>query len=206
MQPKKSILIVDDDIAHRTMLRILLDWNYEISEADDGSTAIDALVDKSFDLIIMDIMMPGDIDGLEATRIVKNDPETGNSHIVLLTAKGQQDDLEEGFKAGADDYFVKGNYERLIPAIEREVKNYKLKREKEKVDIKQIESEKALQISYQELSKLNYLGKEVNSSLSINQVVKSATNGLFDLIKPDLLIIFICDNDEYSVPKSSIES
>ena len=58
MQPKKSILIVDDDIAHRTMLRILLDWDFEIFEADDGSRAIETLVDNSLDLVIMDIRMP----------------------------------------------------------------------------------------------------------------------------------------------------
>ncbi|GAI82366.1 unnamed protein product, partial [marine sediment metagenome] len=59
------------------------------------------------DLIIMDIMMPGGMDGLEATRILKNGPETKECQIVMLTAKGQSIDSEKGFEAGADVYFVK---------------------------------------------------------------------------------------------------
>jgi len=65
MQDKKNLLIVDDDIAHRTMLRILLDWQYEIFEADDGLTAIEEAEKRDFDLILMDIRMPR-ISGLEA--------------------------------------------------------------------------------------------------------------------------------------------
>ena len=52
-------------------------------------------------------MRPGDIDGLEATRMLKNDPETKDIYIIMLTAKGQKADYEKGFDAGADDYFVK---------------------------------------------------------------------------------------------------
>ena len=57
MNNKKSLLVVDDDIAHRTMLRILLDWEYEIVEADDGFTAINKIQERSFDLVIMDVRM-----------------------------------------------------------------------------------------------------------------------------------------------------
>ncbi len=57
MKDKKSLLIVDDDIAHRTMLRILLDWEYEVFEADDGFAAIDKIQERSFDLVIMDVRM-----------------------------------------------------------------------------------------------------------------------------------------------------
>ena len=55
----------------------------------------------------MDIMMPGTIDGLDATRIIKKDPELKDCKIILLTAKGQQIDKEKGFEAGADEYFIK---------------------------------------------------------------------------------------------------
>ena len=59
------------------------------------------------DIVLLDIMMPGIVDGLEATRVLKNDPKTKSCQIIMLTSKGEQKDQDEGFKAGADDYFVK---------------------------------------------------------------------------------------------------
>jgi CheY-like chemotaxis protein len=55
----------------------------------------------------MDIMMPGGIDGFEATRILKNDPKTRGSTIIILSAKGQEEDLVKGHQVGADEYFTK---------------------------------------------------------------------------------------------------
>jgi two-component system response regulator HydG len=71
MKNKNTLLIVDDDIAHRTMLRILLDWQYAISEADDGSTAIEEVSKQNFDMILMDICMPG-VSGLEALEQIRS--------------------------------------------------------------------------------------------------------------------------------------
>jgi len=69
--------------------------------------AVDIAKAEKPDLIMMDIMMPGDIDGLEATRIIKSDPETKDCIVIILTAKGQETDKEAGFAAGADGYFIK---------------------------------------------------------------------------------------------------
>jgi len=55
----------------------------------------------------MDITMPGDLDGLEATCILKNDPKTSDSTIIMLSARIQEEDLAKGLQAGADDYFTK---------------------------------------------------------------------------------------------------
>ena len=104
----KKILIVDDQLEIRTLVEVTLESDdYQIFQAKSGGEAVEIAKSKKPDLIIMDIMMPGDIDGLEATRILKNDPRTSNCRIVLLTAKGQQYDIEEGYKAGAEDYFIK---------------------------------------------------------------------------------------------------
>ena len=59
------------------------------------------------ELIFMDIMMPGEFDGLEATKRIKSSPKTKDTKIVMLTAMGQQSDIDRGFEAGADDYFAK---------------------------------------------------------------------------------------------------
>ena len=81
--------------------------DYQILQAKTGEEAIEIAKAEKPELIIMDIMMPGKIDGLEATRILKNDTETKECTIVMLTAKGQEADREKGFKVGADDYFTK---------------------------------------------------------------------------------------------------
>ncbi len=104
----KKILIVDDQMEVRRLVEITLRVeDYQILQAESGEKAIEIVKTEKPDLIIMDIMMPGGIDGIEATRILKNDPETKDSTIIVLTAKGQEADSKKGFEAGADDYFIK---------------------------------------------------------------------------------------------------
>jgi len=103
-----KILIVDDQPEVRELVEITLrSKNFQILQAMNGENAINIARKEKPDLIIMDIMMPGKIDGIEATRILKNDPETKEILIIILTAKGQAGDVEKGYKAGADDYFIK---------------------------------------------------------------------------------------------------
>lgn len=104
----KKILIVDDQLEVRELVEVTMRvGDYQILKAKSGEEAIDIVKAEKPDLVIMDIMMPGGMDGLEATRILKNDPETQESKIIMLTAKGQQSEREKGIEAGADDYFVK---------------------------------------------------------------------------------------------------
>jgi len=104
----KKILIVDDQVEVRELVEVTLRVeDYQIFQAKSGEEAIEIAKAEKPELIIMDIMMPGGMDGLEATRILKNDPETKDCTIVILTAKGQQADREAGLKAGASDYFPK---------------------------------------------------------------------------------------------------
>jgi two-component system phosphate regulon response regulator PhoB len=104
----KKVLIVDDHTEVRRLVEMTLRvGEYKVFQAQNGQEAIEAARKKKPDLIIMDIMMPGDMDGLEATRVLKDDPETKDSTIIMLTAKGQEFDKEKGFEAGAEDYFVK---------------------------------------------------------------------------------------------------
>jgi len=104
----KKILIVDDQLQIRELVEITLRVaDYRILQAKSGEEAVEIVKAEKPDLTIMDIMMPGKIDGLEATRILKNDSETKDCTIIMLTAKGQETDREKGFEAGADDYFTK---------------------------------------------------------------------------------------------------
>lgn len=104
----KKILIVDDQKEVRELVEITLRAEgYQIFQAKNGRDAIDTVNAHKPDVVIMDIMMPGELDGLEATRILKRNPDTKSVKIIMLTAKGQSTDFEKGFAAGADGYFTK---------------------------------------------------------------------------------------------------
>jgi two-component system phosphate regulon response regulator PhoB len=104
----KKILVVDDQEHVRELVEVTLSTaDYEIIQAATGEEALKAAKEHKPDLILMDVMMPGEIDGLEATRRIKDDPETKDCVVIMLTAKGQQADRDAGLKAGADDYFAK---------------------------------------------------------------------------------------------------
>jgi DNA-binding response OmpR family regulator len=104
----KKILIVDDQSEVRELVEVTLrSGDYHVFHAENGEKAIEIARAEKPDLIIMDIMMPGKIDGLEATRILKKASETRDCIIVMLTSKGQEVDKEKGFEVGADDYFSK---------------------------------------------------------------------------------------------------
>jgi CheY-like chemotaxis protein len=104
----KKILIVDDRLEVRELVEVTLRVkDYLILQASNGEAALETVKAEKPELVLMDIMMPGGMDGLEVTRLIKNDPNTKDCTIIMLTAKGQRVDMEKGFEAGADDYFVK---------------------------------------------------------------------------------------------------
>ena len=103
----KKILIVDDQAEIRELVEVTLSiGDYQILQADSGARAVEIAGAESPDLIIMDVMMPRGMDGLEATRIIKADARF-EGKIIMLTAKGQESDKEAGFDAGAEGYFSK---------------------------------------------------------------------------------------------------
>ncbi|MBB3994033.1 two-component system phosphate regulon response regulator OmpR [Sulfitobacter undariae] len=98
------ILIVDDDERIRTLLQKFLIRNgFLVTAARDAAHARRVLAGLQFDMIILDVMMPGE-DGLTLTRSLR---ETMTTPILLLTAKGDTDNRIEGLEAGADDYLAK---------------------------------------------------------------------------------------------------
>ncbi len=104
----KKILIVDDQLEVRELVEVTLrTQDYQILKAENGDQAVELARAEKPDLILMDIMMPGGMDGLEATRIIKENPETKDCVIIMLTAKGQQADRRKGLDAGASEYFSK---------------------------------------------------------------------------------------------------
>jgi two-component system phosphate regulon response regulator OmpR len=98
------ILVVDDDTRIRELLRkYLVENGFRVTTAPDAAAARANLAGLDFDLLVLDVMMPGE-DGLELTRAIRRD---SGVPILLLTAMGEPDDRINGFERGADDYLVK---------------------------------------------------------------------------------------------------
>jgi len=128
MKTKNTILVVDDDLAHRTMLRTLLGgWRYDIAEADDGQRAIEAVHQKPFDLILMDIRMIK-VSGLEALSEIKR--FNPSIPVVIMTAYASVETAVKALKEGAYDYLTKPlDFDELKLTIERAMEHTRLKEE-----------------------------------------------------------------------------
>lgn len=101
---KPHILVVDDEERIRRLLRMYLEKEgFQIDEAENGESALQLALDKDYDLILLDLMLPG-IDGIEVCsklRLTKATP------VIMLTARGEESNRVQGFEVGTDDYVVK---------------------------------------------------------------------------------------------------
>lgn len=104
----KKILVVDDQADIRKLIRMTLEFEaFEIHEAADGQAALQQVQSLRPDLVLLDVMMPGALDGFEVCRAIKTDPAHRGTPVVLLSARGRAEDLEAGQRCGADQYLVK---------------------------------------------------------------------------------------------------
>ena len=117
----KRVLIVEDQADIRKLIRMTLEFEqYEIHEASDGAFGLRMAQALKPDLMLLDVMMPGELDGLQVCQRLKSDPVTKRIKVVLLTARGQARDREVGQAVGADEYLVKPfSPLQLIDTIER---------------------------------------------------------------------------------------
>ena len=103
---KSVVLIVDDEVRNRSLLRAWLAGTYEVIEADSGIAALQIVETKEIDLVLLDVMMP-EQDGFETCRLIKATPREAFLPVLLVTALGEQDDRNTGLEAGADDFLHK---------------------------------------------------------------------------------------------------
>jgi DNA-binding response OmpR family regulator len=104
---KHKIMVVDDEPDIVKLVKISLEMaNYEVIEAFSGKEALEKAKDVVPALFLLDIMMP-DLNGYEVCKRLKADERTKSVPVVMLTAKGQKGDAEQGMKAGAVDYIIK---------------------------------------------------------------------------------------------------
>jgi two-component system alkaline phosphatase synthesis response regulator PhoP len=103
----KKIYIIEDEDNIREMIKMALSsFSYDVTAFDNAERALKAIYEGVPDMVIFDIMLPG-MSGLEATKELRNKPETQNLPIVLLTAKDSEVDKVTGLDCGADDYIAK---------------------------------------------------------------------------------------------------
>lgn len=103
----KHILVVDDEADLVELVTYhLKKEGFIVDSAFDGETALKKIRKGKYDLIILDLMLPG-IQGMELCRILRNDPKTSSLPIIMLTAKGEEVDKILGLEIGADDYITK---------------------------------------------------------------------------------------------------
>lgn len=104
----KKILLVDDSCTARLVNRMIFSQksNYELISAVDGKEAVERARQDKPDLILMDIMMPR-MTGLEACRVIKQDKETASIPVILLTTRGEESYVQEGYASGCSDYLTK---------------------------------------------------------------------------------------------------
>lgn len=103
----KKILIVDDQADIRRLIRLTIPKHYEITEATSADEAHERIRNDPPQAVVLDVMMPGEIDGYELCRRIKADPALARIHVVLVTARGQESDRQHGTVVGSDGYFVK---------------------------------------------------------------------------------------------------
>ena len=123
-----SVLVVDDDSAHRTMLKTLIGgWGFTVSEADDGSTAVEKIKETAFDLVLMDVRMVK-VSGLEALETIKAlNPAIP---VIIMTAYSSVETAVKALKQGAHDYLTKPlDFDKLRLTIKRAMEHTRLKAE-----------------------------------------------------------------------------
>ena len=105
--PDKKVLICDDEpYILESVSFIVREEGYQVITAGDGEQALQLLSSERPDLVLLDIMMPGK-SGFDVCRELRADESMRRTYVILLTAMGQDRDMEDGYQSGADEYMTK---------------------------------------------------------------------------------------------------
>jgi len=117
---KKILLVEDEDFIRELYCRQLLKAGFQVKSAADGQSGLNLLKTEQFDLLLLDIMLPG-INGLQLLREFKTQNPNSPMITILLTNLGQEAVIKEGFELGAQAYLIKASY--TPDQVVSEVKN-----------------------------------------------------------------------------------
>lgn len=102
-----KVLVVDDQPNIRRLVEVALGSSFSIVQASNAQEAMAAIREHAPSLVVLDIMLPGGVDGLGILDAIRASPETRPMKVLLVSARGQSSDVKEGLDRGADDYLVK---------------------------------------------------------------------------------------------------
>lgn len=181
-----KILIVDDLPKNIMVLgNNLINSNYQIAYARSGAEAIKLTETNDFDLILLDIMMPG-MDGYETCKRILTNPKTSLVPIIFITAKNDYESIVKGFEVGAKDYVTKPfNSKELLARVKTHLE---LKRSREKLEQLNANLEQKVLERTNELKKANEKLKRLDSAKSsflgiISHEIRTPLNGIFGSVE-----------------------
>ena len=117
---KKIIYVEDEPGVRQTAVFVLESWGLKVIEASSSSEALKKIEHERPDIILLDINIPGDLNGLEVCKLVKMGDHTSHIPVILLTGMGKTKDVDQGFEYGANDYIVKPvNWDMLKAKISK---------------------------------------------------------------------------------------
>lgn len=184
-----KILVVDDEVENLMILKnILVKQNYQIITAKNGEEAISQTLINDFDLILLDIIMPG-LDGYEVCKILRKNEKTSEIPIIFLTSKKDSESIVKGFEIGAQDYVTKPfNINELLARVFTHLELKKKRQELEELNNKLEEKVKERTI---ELVKANKKIESLDNAKSaflglISHEIRTPLNGIMgflDLLK-----------------------
>lgn len=124
MQPKKILLVEDEQFIADLYAHVLSKSGFEIKHASDGNTGLDMLEAETFDVLLLDIMLPG-INGLELLKQWKLKHPDSPMIVLMLTNLGQDSVIKEGFELGANGYLIKSTLtpEQIVQEVNNALQN-----------------------------------------------------------------------------------
>lgn len=145
MENVVRILVVDDEERIRKLVRMYLERNgFEVEEAEDGKEALDKALGNAYDLIILDLMLPG----MDGRKVCEEIRKKSDVPVIMLTASGDESSRIHGFELGADDYVVKPFSPReLVMRVKALLKRTQTKNDAAHQDVGQILSINGLTVN-----------------------------------------------------------
>jgi two-component system phosphate regulon response regulator PhoB len=180
----ERILVVEDEEDILELLKVNLSKEgYQVECATSGEDALNIFRKKVPDIVILDLMLPG-MDGLDVAKILKNDSQSKEIPILMLTARGEEADIVTGLELGADDYMTKPFSPRVLLARIRAVLRRKAKASSEETTVIHIHNlvinpgrhevlvdGEPVQLTYTEFGIINYLARRPGWVFTRSQIV-----------------------------------